>query len=154
MNSHLHNDKVEDKQKISPCTTFQSCGIYYRDLKIQGRRRQRKHCWKSELVFFQSSSWLLQVTNFVKSRSTALKLNPKNHIQILKQEGNFLSGLCTSSVQREIRHFHVVVVKWRQRNVQKSMMHMWNCCFGYYAPINVNPVAGGSAGKGWGFDKF
>ena len=23
-----------------------------------------------------------------------------------------------------------------------------------YAPINVNPVGGGSAGKGWGFDKF
>ena len=22
------------------------------------------------------------------------------------------------------------------------------------APINVNPVGGGSAGKGWGFDKF
>ena len=22
------------------------------------------------------------------------------------------------------------------------------------APINVNPVVGGSAGKGWGFDKF
>ena len=24
----------------------------------------------------------------------------------------------------------------------------------YYAPINVNPVGGSSAGKGWGFDKF
>ena len=23
---------------------------------------------------------------------------------------------------------------------------------GRYAPINVNPVGGGSAGKGWGFD--
>ena len=22
------------------------------------------------------------------------------------------------------------------------------------APINVNPVVGGSAGKGWGFDRF
>ena len=33
------------------------------------------------------------------------------------------------------------------------------CCLGCvlcYAPINVNPVGGGggSAGKGWGFDKF
>ena len=27
--------------------------------------------------------------------------------------------------------------------------------WGAYAPINVNPVGGGgSAGKGWGFDKF
>ena len=23
-----------------------------------------------------------------------------------------------------------------------------------YAPIKVNPVGGGGAGKGWGFDKF
>ena len=26
--------------------------------------------------------------------------------------------------------------------------------FEYYAPINVNPVGGGSAGKGWGFDAW
>ena len=47
-----------------------------RDLKIRGRRRQRKRRWKSEFVFFQSSSRLLQVTNFVKCRRTLLKLNP------------------------------------------------------------------------------
>ena len=35
----------------------------------------------------------------------------------------------TSSIKREIRHFQVVVVKWWQRNVQKSMMHMQSCCF-------------------------
>ena len=30
------------------------------------------------------------------------------------------------------------------------------CSSGDYAPINVNPLGGGggSAGKGWGFDKF
>ena len=39
---------------------------FIRDLKIRGRRRQRKRRWKSEFVFFQSSSRLLQVTNFVK----------------------------------------------------------------------------------------
>ena len=26
--------------------------------------------------------------------------------------------------------------------------------FNIYAPINVNPVGVGGAGKGWGFDKF
>ena len=46
-----------------------------RDLKIRGRRRQRKRRWKSEFAFFQSSSRLLQVTNFVKCRRTLLKLN-------------------------------------------------------------------------------
>ena len=39
----------------------------------------------------------------------------------------------TSSTKGEIRHFHVVVVQWRQRNVQKSVMHVQSCCF-----ANVN----------------
>ena len=34
-----------------------------------------------------------------------------------------------SSTKREIRHFHVVVVQWRQRNVQKSVIHVQSCCF-------------------------
>ena len=46
-----------------------------RDLKMRGRRRQRKRPWKSEFAFFQSSSRLFQVTNFVKRRRTILKLN-------------------------------------------------------------------------------
>ena len=36
---------------------------------------QRKRRWKSEFAFFQSSSRLLQVTNFVKCRRTLVKLN-------------------------------------------------------------------------------
>ena len=34
-----------------------------------------------------------------------------------------------SSTEREIRHFHVVIVQRRQRNVQKSVMHVQSCCF-------------------------
>ena len=32
-------------------------------------------------------------------------------------------------MKREIRKFHVIVVQWRQRNVQKSVMHVQSCCF-------------------------
>ena len=32
----------------------------------------------------------------------------------------FRGRLCTSSVQREIRHFHVVVVQWRQKKCTKK----------------------------------
>ena len=42
-----------------------------------------------------------------------------------------IRNLFTSSIEREIRHFHVVVVQWRQRNVQKTMMDVQNCCFSY-----------------------
>ena len=34
-----------------------------------------------------------------------------------------------SSTKREIKHFQVVVVQRRLRNVQKSMMHVQRCCF-------------------------
>ena len=34
-----------------------------------------------------------------------------------------------SPTKREIRHFHVVVVQRRLRNVQKSVMHVQSCCF-------------------------
>ena len=56
-------------------TRTTSCKWVNRDLKIRGRRRQRKRRWKSEFAFFQSSSRLLQVTNFVKYRRTLLTLN-------------------------------------------------------------------------------
>ena len=35
----------------------------------------------------------------------------------------------TSSIKRETRWFHVVVVQQRQRNVQESVMHVQSCCF-------------------------
>ena len=41
----------------------------------RGRRWPRKRCWKSEFAFFQPSSRLLQVTNFVKCRWVLLKVN-------------------------------------------------------------------------------
>ena len=37
--------------------------------------------------------------------------------------------LFLSSTKHEIRQFLVVVVQQRQRNVQKSVMHVQNCCF-------------------------
>ena len=43
-----------------------------RDLKIRGRRRQRKHPPKSEFAFIQSSSRQFQLTYFVKFRRTPL----------------------------------------------------------------------------------
>ena len=37
----------------------------------------------------------------------------------------------TSFTKREIRHFQVVVVHWRQRNIQERMMHVQSCCFAF-----------------------
>ena len=35
----------------------------------------------------------------------------------------------TSSIKREMRKSHVVVVQRRPRNEQKSVMHVQSCCF-------------------------
>ena len=42
----------------------------------------------------------------------------------------------TSSTKRENRHFRVVVVQWRQRNVNwKSVVHVQSCCFADLNPL-------------------
>ena len=58
--------------------------------KIQGWRRERRRCLKSELAFFQSSSRLIQLTFFVKCRRTLLSWIPNNHIQGQKEKENFV----------------------------------------------------------------
>ena len=42
----------------------------------------------------------------------------------------------TSSTKRENRHFRVVAVQWRQRNVNwKSVVHVQSCCFADLNPL-------------------
>ena len=47
----------------------------------------------------------------------------------LEKERKICSRMFTSSIKGKIRHFHVVVVQWRQINVQKSMRHVQSCVF-------------------------
>ena len=47
----------------------------------------------------------------------------------------------TSSTKREIRHFHVVVVQQRQRNVQKSMIHVQSGFANQSKPIASLPFS-------------
>ena len=84
---------------------------------------------KSEVTFFQSLSWLFQLTYFVKCKRTPLELNFCQPYPSSQRERKFCHCLFTSFIKREIRHFHVVVVQWRQRNVQKSVMHVQSCFF-------------------------
>ena len=76
------------------------------DLKMRGRRKQVKRRLKSEFAVFQSSSRLFHLAYFVESTRTLLELKSKSLIQVKK-------------------------VHKRQRNVQKSVMHVQSCCFAY-----------------------
>ena len=57
---------------------------------------------------------------FVKCRPTFLELNSLEPCPSSERERKFCRGLYSSSIKRENRHFHVVVVQWRRRNVQKT----------------------------------
>ena len=52
--------------------------------------------------------------------------NTASHVWYIKRKSMFSF---TSAKKREIRHFHVVVVRRQQRNVQKSVMHLQSCWF-------------------------
>ena len=95
------------------------------------RQRQRKRHWKLNfavlnlilLILFQATYQALGNFSGVDSKGLNLSSGKK------KEENCCL--VFTSSIKREIRQFHVVVVQRRQRNVQKSVMHVQNCCFPY-----------------------
>ena len=72
------------------------------------------------LILFQATYQALGNLSGLESKGLNLSSGKKKKENCL---------VFTSSIKREIRQFHVVVVKQRQKNVQKSVMHVQNCCF-------------------------
>ena len=91
--------------------------------KIWGRRRRQKRRLKREFAFFQSSSWFpqsLTLSNVGELSWSWISKN-RNHVPA-ERERKFCRPLFAFSTKREIRHFYVVVERWRQRNhVQKNL---------------------------------
>ena len=92
--------------------------------------------------FSAQSSELKHRRSFKLRRSCFITLNLSNVREFfweLSSKGLYLSlkkkekeNRClafTFSMKREIKTFHIVVVQWRQRNVQKCLMHVQSCCF-------------------------
>ena len=48
-----------------------------------------------------------------------------------RRERKICRDVLKSYIKRPMREFHVVVVKWRQRNVEESVMHVQSCCFAH-----------------------
>ena len=61
--------------------------------------------------------------------ATFLELNSKGLYQSSGKEKEICCLVFPSSTKREFRHFHVVVVQRRQRNLQKKRDHVQSCCF-------------------------
>ena len=86
-----------------------------------------------------TEQWIRATSNFIAlipTRSTrqilALfwNLSSKRLYQTSGKDKESRWLVFTSWTKRETRHFHVVVVQRRQRNVQKSgVIHLQSCCF-------------------------
>ena len=71
----------------------------------------------------------------VKCEPTLLEPNSYEPYSSSERERKFSVYLFTSSIKREIRHFPIVVMEWRKRNIQKSVMHVQSWC------LPIQPVA-------------
>ena len=71
----------------------------------------------------------IHLDHFVKFWQFFVELNSKRLYQSSGKEKGSRCLVFASSTKREIRQFHVEVVRWRQRNVQKSVVHVQSCCF-------------------------
>ena len=70
-----------------------------------------------------------------------LELNSKGLYQSSGKEKESCCLVFPSSTKREISHFHVVVVQQRQRNVQKSVIHVQSCCLANQKPVTSLPFS-------------
>ena len=94
--------------------------------------RQRESHFKNQFAFFLNLSRLFQSGENVTCRQISLKLIPWGPPSSLERERKLCGHSFTaSSMKREMRHFHVVVVQRQQRKIQKSVMHVQSGCFAY-----------------------
>ena len=114
--------------RTSP-TVLPSPHLNNREFKIPRQRRPRKRRSKSKFAFLQCLSQLFQLIYFVKCKRTLFEPNCKETFPASERDRLFSRRLVMSLIKREIRLFSVAVVQWRQRNVQKSVMHVQSCCF-------------------------
>ena len=66
-------------------------------------------------MFFETSARLYQPAYFVKRSRILLELNSVK----ITREGKIPPRLIKTSIESEIGHFYVVVVRRRQRNISK-----------------------------------
>lgn len=100
-----------------------------RGLTIQQPWCQWKRHWKIDFVTFETFLPLCQVTQLLESWEVRLELKREYRIWVQREMVEFVVLPFPFSSQLKIWSFHIRVVQWWQRNVQKSLMDMQSCCF-------------------------
>ena len=103
-----------------------------RELK-QLRRRPWIGYWKMDSASFQTISRFSEVVLLLKRRGFRLELKRGGSARVQIEMVEFIALPFSSSKKLKIWSFHVVVEHRRQRNVQKSVMHVQSCCFTFIA---------------------
>ena len=81
--------------------------------------------------FLNNLSCLYQFAEKDKCSRSSMELISWGPHSSLERERKSRVCLFTSCIKRKIRHFHVVVVQSRQRNVRKRVMHVQSCYFAH-----------------------
>ena len=81
--------------------------------------------------YFKIFRRLSQLALLLKRRGFWLELKRGERAQVRTEMVEFIALPFPFPSKLKIWSFHVVVVQWRQRNVQKSVMHVQSCCFAH-----------------------
>ena len=124
----------QNKLKLTVNTKASCVSVLLRTLgaqfSIEDGDDSEKVTLKNQFAFFLTLSRLFQCAENVKCQRISLKLIPWGPPSSLERERKLCRHSFTaSSMKREIRYFHVVVVQRQQRNVEKSVMHVQSGCF-------------------------
>ena len=121
---HWYSSKLAYSQTLYFLFKVRRAWVFIRELKQQRRRRRRrrlrKRHLKSEFALLQTLSRLFHLVYFVKCWQMFFELNSRGLYQSSGKEKQSCCLAFPSSTKREFRHFHVVVVQRRLRNVQKK----------------------------------
>jgi len=89
-----------------------------RDLKQGRRQRQWKRRWKKWICVL--SNVFLDPLNMSNAGDFSWSWIFKDFIQVQKEEGKICRRMSTSSIKRQTRRFHVVVVRWTSKKCTKK----------------------------------
>ena len=125
MHSSFENENIPMWKEIA----FRLTRI--KDLTIWQRRHPRKRRWKIDFASFHFFSRLFQGAQLLKRREFSLELKRRDHAWVLTEMVEFIVLPFPFPSKLKIWSFHVVVVQWRQRSVQKSVMRVQSCCLAH-----------------------
>ena len=106
-----------------------------RDLTIRQRRRPWKDPWKIDFASFHFFRDYPRSPSYLKRTEFRLEMKRGDRAQVQTEMVEFLCLPFPFSSKLKFWSFHVVVVQGRQRNVQKSVMHVQTRC------LLIKPVA-------------